>query len=335
MCAITSFAQLRDAGKIGEDDADAEILERELGAPQPWRSAAALGLAAAALRGSAYAEARRRLLGEQAEAVEAARARLKIRSGFERLSADDAHGVLRPLQEALTDTTAEAVAPTLAELRGRFPRRVAEAEEKAATTPSTTSSLARSPPCPPGSASPSSRWILGSRGARSRPESSSTRRSPICARASWPGSSAARGCASYDAAHPRSQGPPGEDRARAAHADPPRPSRRRRERLPARPFPWRRPASGRGAPGPAPEARRSGPDERARASGAKGAKELAAGRERGAAAGRQKEAWGPPCSTGYACSARWRRTASRGPALVTGGWKSQGYRELRETSAPR
>ena len=54
-----------------------------------------------------------------------------MRTGFAQLTADPAHKVLRPLAEAMVDTTDDAVAPTLAEVRDRFASRLPEAEEAA------------------------------------------------------------------------------------------------------------------------------------------------------------------------------------------------------------
>ena len=54
-----------------------------------------------------------RLLQWQEQLVEQARGRVKARDGFGTLTADQAHKVLRPLNDAVTNTTAEAVAPPL------------------------------------------------------------------------------------------------------------------------------------------------------------------------------------------------------------------------------
>jgi hypothetical protein len=127
------LAQLRNAGEVGEVQAEADRLVEELGAARPWRAAAALTAAADRIR-QRYVEIRRGLLATQGTEAEAAQSRVKIRSGFERLSPDETQRVLRPIKEAIQDTSPEAVAPTLVELRDRFPRRLAEGEERANDT---------------------------------------------------------------------------------------------------------------------------------------------------------------------------------------------------------
>lgn len=78
-----------------------------------------------------YREIRKNLLNKQNTEADGARARVKTRRGFELLSADVSLRVLRPIAEALVDTTPDAVAPTLAEVRDRFASRIGDAEEHA------------------------------------------------------------------------------------------------------------------------------------------------------------------------------------------------------------
>lgn len=124
------LAQLRHAEMLGGVEAEAAQLEQELATDRPWRGAQALEAAAARLRAH-YAELRRSLLTTQNAEAEAARGRVMGRPGFARLSGDQSHQVLRPITEALFDTSAEAVAPTLVEVRDRFRTRLAEAETRA------------------------------------------------------------------------------------------------------------------------------------------------------------------------------------------------------------
>ncbi len=56
---------------------------------------------------------------------------MKTRAGFAQLDADQAHRVLRPITEVMVDTTAEAMSPTLVEVRDRFASRIGPAEEMA------------------------------------------------------------------------------------------------------------------------------------------------------------------------------------------------------------
>jgi hypothetical protein len=56
---------------------------------------------------------------------------VKARNGFSTLDADKSHHVLRPIAEALSATSAEAVSPPLAELRDGAGFALARAEEEA------------------------------------------------------------------------------------------------------------------------------------------------------------------------------------------------------------
>jgi hypothetical protein len=122
--------QLRQVEALGGVEEDAKALAEHLSGERPWRGIADAAPAAARLH-ERYVEARRALLNRQNAEAEGARGRVKARSGFEKLSADQAHHVLRPVAEALFDTTADAVAPALADLQARFPQRLAAAEELA------------------------------------------------------------------------------------------------------------------------------------------------------------------------------------------------------------
>ncbi len=124
------LSQLEHAGEVGEAEADATRLVMELKSERPWRAVAALSASSTQV-GHRYAEVRKALLTAQSSQVEAARGRLKGRAGFERLSADESHRVLRPFAEALFDTTAEATSPTLVEIRDRFLQKLDAADEKA------------------------------------------------------------------------------------------------------------------------------------------------------------------------------------------------------------
>lgn len=113
-------AQLRLIDELPEElSALAESMQAQLDGPRPWRDITDLERGAEALR-EHYIQTRRALLNEQSERVEAAQQTVKRRPGFESLNADQAHAVLRPLQQCLTDTDAEAVAPPLLDLREGF-----------------------------------------------------------------------------------------------------------------------------------------------------------------------------------------------------------------------
>ena len=73
-----------------------------------------------------YVAERRQLLQWQEQLAEAARARVKARNGFSTLTGEQSHRVLRPLAQAVTDTTAEAIAPPLVSLKDPFSWRCSE-----------------------------------------------------------------------------------------------------------------------------------------------------------------------------------------------------------------
>lgn len=123
-------AQLGAVGEAGEAAEAIAAIQRHLAGERPWRGLTALTAALQSVR-ARYLEVRRRLLADQGQRLEAATRRLKARDGFGSLDADAAHRVLRPLQEAAADTTADALYPSLAELRDRFPAALAAAEEAA------------------------------------------------------------------------------------------------------------------------------------------------------------------------------------------------------------
>jgi len=79
----------------------------------------------------AYQATRQDLINQQEQETEAARRRIKMRPDFSRLSADQSHSVLRILNQAPDDTSVQAVAPVLSDLRDRFTLRLHQAEESA------------------------------------------------------------------------------------------------------------------------------------------------------------------------------------------------------------
>lgn len=115
--------QLAQLVEVGIDDAGlhqaGERIRQQLTSPRPWRDIGAIDDALAQVR-SAYSAERRQLLQWQEQQAEAARARVKANPRFSILSADHAHTVLRPLAEALTATTDDAIAPPLAALKDSF-----------------------------------------------------------------------------------------------------------------------------------------------------------------------------------------------------------------------
>lgn len=105
-------------------------IEAQLRSDRPWRDIAVLDDDLEQAR-AAYVAERQKLLQWQESQAEVARARIKARDGFSTLTGDQSHRVLRPLAEALTDTTAEAIAPELAALKDPFSLRLQRAEDEA------------------------------------------------------------------------------------------------------------------------------------------------------------------------------------------------------------
>jgi hypothetical protein len=124
------LAQLDAMSERADVAAEAKAIRDQLAADRPWRDIGSIEGAVKAVR-EAYRAARLRLLSQHEKAAEAARGRVRARAGFETLKPDASHHVLRPITEAMIDTTADAVAPTLLDLHDRFPARLQHAEEVA------------------------------------------------------------------------------------------------------------------------------------------------------------------------------------------------------------
>ena len=124
------LVQLRQAEALAGLEQEVGKLSAQLEGERPWRGIAGVASEVTRIR-ERYVEVRRSLLNRQNKEAEAARGRLKARTGFEKLTADQTHGVLRPIAEALFDTTPEAVAPSLTDMQARFPQRLVAGEETA------------------------------------------------------------------------------------------------------------------------------------------------------------------------------------------------------------
>lgn len=126
------LAQLRAIPDGVDDDAATagDALEAQLAHDRPWRERAEAEAAARTVR-ERYRSARRALLARQETEAEAARERLKARDGFNRLSPDASHRVLRPVAEALFATAEDAAQPELSDMVARFPARLTRAVEDA------------------------------------------------------------------------------------------------------------------------------------------------------------------------------------------------------------
>lgn len=125
------WAQLREIDAVEATVNDAgERIEQHLSSERPWREIIALEPAVATIR-EAYRTKRSDLLGRQETATEAARGRVKQAPVFSTLTSDEAHTVLRPFATAVDNTTADAVAPKLADLVEPFDIRLQKSEEAA------------------------------------------------------------------------------------------------------------------------------------------------------------------------------------------------------------
>ncbi len=123
--------QLRDINALDAGlDTAVQRIEQHLDLDRPWREIIGLQDDLAKIR-TAYVAERKRLLEWQEQQTEQARARVKARDGFSALSADQSHKVLRPFSQAVTGTTAEAIAPPLSALSDPFMLALARAEDEA------------------------------------------------------------------------------------------------------------------------------------------------------------------------------------------------------------
>lgn len=101
-----------------------------LATERPWRDIASLAPDVATIR-AAYVTVRTERLAWQEQHAALTRAKVKARQGFATLTGDQSHTVLRPIQQAITDTTAEAIAPPLSSLEDAFLVRLQRAEAEA------------------------------------------------------------------------------------------------------------------------------------------------------------------------------------------------------------
>lgn len=123
--------QLTKAGvEPASATAAATRISGQLALDQPWHGIGELDADLTEIR-TCYSTERKRLLEWQEAEVEVTRARIGARTGFSTLTADQSHQVLRPLAEAVTVTTAEAIAPPLAALADPFTLALQRAENEA------------------------------------------------------------------------------------------------------------------------------------------------------------------------------------------------------------
>ena len=120
------LAQLQALGELSGLDEESSLVTERLATERPWKDAVSLLPALEKIR-ARYVEIRKGIIQRQTVDAEGERSKVKTRPGFAQLDADAAHRVLRPIAETTVDTTAEAIAPTLVELRARFSGRIGQA----------------------------------------------------------------------------------------------------------------------------------------------------------------------------------------------------------------
>ena len=114
-------------------EAAATRVRKKLDSPEPWRGLAELDDDLEEIR-NAYRCERSRLLLEQEQRLEASRQRVRGCRGFSTLGADQSHAVLKPFASCATYTDAEAIAPSLMDLKDPFVARLQRAEKVAVET---------------------------------------------------------------------------------------------------------------------------------------------------------------------------------------------------------
>jgi hypothetical protein len=124
------LAQLQVVGELAGIDDEATLVSERLAAERSWKDAGSLVPALDKIL-ARYIEVRKGIIQRQTLEAEAAASKVKTRPGFAKLDAEAAHRVLRPIGDAVVATTADAVAPTLVELRDRFAANINQAVELA------------------------------------------------------------------------------------------------------------------------------------------------------------------------------------------------------------
>ena len=125
----TEYAQLEEYGVDEALRKDGEALQEQLDSSKPWLGAREYKEAADRIQ-TRYREIRQEIIIRQETEAEERRSEVKLRNGFAGLKEEQQAAVLRPIREALQDTTAEAISPTLCALRDAFPARLQKASEE-------------------------------------------------------------------------------------------------------------------------------------------------------------------------------------------------------------
>lgn len=120
------YEQLKQLGP-GEAITEAGYeIEQQLRSPRPWRNIGQIAPHVQTVQ-QAYRETRTDLLNQHETLAESLREKIKNRAGFAKIPDEQGLQVLKPIRDALVDTTPEAVSPTLSFLRDSVPARLKEA----------------------------------------------------------------------------------------------------------------------------------------------------------------------------------------------------------------
>jgi hypothetical protein len=122
--------QLRQIDRCDEVSAAVMALEEQLKLERPWRDIGGLKPQFEAIADH-YKAVRLTLIERQEQQAEQIRDQVKQRPGYLKLSEDKASYVVRPIQSAMYDTTAEALYPSLLELRDTSVLKLQKAAEQA------------------------------------------------------------------------------------------------------------------------------------------------------------------------------------------------------------
>ncbi len=125
-------AQLIEIEEVTELTKAIQALNEQLNLERPWRDISSLEPHLQAIE-KHYQTARFKLIERQEKQSEEIRGRLKQRPGYIKLNEKQAEYVLRPIQQASSDTTADAIYPSLLKLKDTAAIQIQSAEAKANT----------------------------------------------------------------------------------------------------------------------------------------------------------------------------------------------------------
>jgi len=123
-------AQLQQIDRIAEVKPAIDALKDQLNCDRPWRDINSLKPHLETIE-QHYKAVRLSLIEQEDEQAETIRSRIKQRQGFIKLNEKQGNYVLRPLQQAVFDTTQDSLYPSLLELRDSAILRLQTAEQEA------------------------------------------------------------------------------------------------------------------------------------------------------------------------------------------------------------